>query len=53
MVTQGPNFARQLGIEVTATVKAYYPDGITREEQMQRRKTYLPDHLLHDVTELT
>jgi uncharacterized protein DUF5829 len=53
VVTQSPKFARQLAIAVTASLKAYYPDGITREEQTQRRKTYLPDRLLHDVTGIT
>src|SRR5580692_2304232 len=40
----------QPGIAVLALVKAYYPDRITREQQMQRRKAYMPDRLLHDVT---
>src|SRR5208282_1581920 len=53
ILTQGPKFVRQPGIEVTASVKAYYPDGITREEQMERRKIYLSDRLLHDVTGIT
>ena len=44
------NTVGQSGIAVSAVVKGYYPDGITREGQMQRRKTYLPDRLLHDVS---
>jgi hypothetical protein len=35
------------GIDVVAVVKAYYPDGITREKQ--REKEFLPDRLLKDV----
>jgi hypothetical protein len=36
---------------VTAVVKAYYPDGITRSKRGQA--SYLPDHLLQDVAGIT
>lgn len=49
-VRQDTDTVGQPGIAVSAGVKAYYPDGITREQQMQRRKMYLPDRLLHDLT---
>jgi hypothetical protein len=39
------------GIAVSAVVKAYYPDGITREKQFENM--YLPDRLLRDIVGIT